>query len=83
MLYFYEKLKKGGGSMVQGQVFLKGGYFWHFSYLIFSRFIIFTFRNYPFQNCVMHLKKNYFIFHHNFIKESNCKLSRNGPENIP
>ena len=39
-----EKLKIGGGSMVQGQVFLKGG--WHFSYLIFSRFIIFTFRNY-------------------------------------
>ena len=31
--------------MVQGQVFLKGGS-WHFSYLIFLRFIIFTFRNY-------------------------------------
>ena len=39
-------LKKEGGSMVQGQVFLKGGGRWHFSYLIFSRFIIFTFRNY-------------------------------------
>ena len=31
--------------MVQGQVFLKGGGC-HFSYLIFLRFIIFTFRNY-------------------------------------
>ena len=30
--------------MVQGQVFLKGGR--HFSYLVFSRFIIFTIRNY-------------------------------------
>ena len=32
--------------MVQGQVFLKGwgGGGWHFPYLIFSRFIIFTFR---------------------------------------
>ena len=30
---------------MQGQVFLKGGK-WHFSYLIFSRSIIFTFRNY-------------------------------------
>ena len=39
-----EKLKKGGGSMVQGQVFLKGGD-WYF-YLIFSRFIIFKSRNY-------------------------------------
>ena len=32
--------------MMQGQVFLKGGGDWHFSYLIFSRSIIFTFRNY-------------------------------------
>ena len=39
-----EKLKKWGGSMVQGQVFLKGGD-WYF-YLIFSRFIIFKSRNY-------------------------------------
>ena len=31
--------------MVQGQVFLKGGG-WQFSYIIFSRFVIFTFRNY-------------------------------------
>ena len=39
------KIKKRGGSVVQGQVFLKGRC-WHFSYLFFSRFIIFTFRNY-------------------------------------
>ena len=47
---------------MQGQVFLKGGG-WHFSYLIFSRFIIFAFRNY-FTLCkiVMHLKKkNFFL----------------------
>ena len=39
-----QKLKKGDGSMVQGKVFLKGrgGGRWHFSYLIFSKFIIFT-----------------------------------------
>ena len=34
-----------GGSMVQGWVFLKDEG-WQFSNLIFSRFIIFTFRNY-------------------------------------
>ena len=48
------KTKKGGGGMVQGQVFLKEGVGWgggrgvrtrHFSYLIFSRFILFTFTN--------------------------------------
>ena len=31
--------------MVQGQVFLKGRG-WHFSYIVFSSFIIFTFKNY-------------------------------------
>ena len=40
-----EKLKKGGGSMVQGQVFLREGG-WHCSYLMLSRFVIFAFRNY-------------------------------------
>ena len=40
-----EKLTKGGGSMVQGQKFLKGGG-QQFSYLILPRFIIFTFKNY-------------------------------------
>ena len=70
--------------MVQGQVFLKGD--WHFSYLIFSRFIIFTFRNYiftfyPLQNCFMHLK-TIFFFHHNFMKKGHSNLSKNEPENI-
>ena len=66
--------------MVQGQVFLKVGG-WHFSYLIFLRFIIFKFRY-------------YFIFgkialwyialcYHNFMKKSHSKLSKNKPENIP
>ena len=36
--------------MVQGQVFLKGGLALFLLYLIFSRFINFTFRNYPLQN---------------------------------
>ena len=56
------KIKKGGGTMVQGEVFLKGGGGWRFCYLIVSRFIIFTFRNY-FTLCktVMHLKKYYFF----------------------
>ena len=71
--------------MVQEQVFLKGdgkgGC--HFSCFIFSKFIIFTFRNYPLQNCVMHLKKNYFFCHHNFMKKGHSKLSKNEPENIP
>ena len=60
------------------QVFLKegeGG--WHFSYLIFSRFIIFTFRNY-FTLCKIvlciwrktNLYKNYY-------------LPKDEPENIP
>ena len=31
------KLKKGVGSMVQGQVYLKGGGGWHFSHLIFFK----------------------------------------------
>ena len=44
-----EKLKKEGGSMVQWQVFLKGGD-WYF-YLIFSRFIIFKSRNYFILSC--------------------------------
>ena len=38
------KIKKEGGSTVEGQAYLKGGG-WHFFYLIFSKFIIFTFRN--------------------------------------
>ena len=78
------KIKKGGGSMVQGQVLLKWGD-WHFSYLIFSRFIIFTFRNY-FTLCKIVLciwRKTIFFCHHNFLKKDHSKLSKTEPENIP
>ena len=70
--------------MVQGQVFLKGGA-WHFSYLSFSRFIIFAFRNY-FTLCKIVLciwRKIIFFCHHNFMKKGHSKLSKNEPENIP
>ena len=69
--------------MVQGQVFLKGGD-WHF-YLIFSRFVIFTFRNY-FILCKIVLcirKKTFFFCYYNFMKKSYSKLSKNEPESIP
>ena len=46
-----ETLKNVGGSIVQGQVFLKDRVCWHFSYLIFSRSIVFTFRNYITLHC--------------------------------
>ena len=58
------KIKEKGWKYGAGAGPLKRGG-WHFSFLIFSRFIIFTFRNYltlcyPLQNCVMHLKKKSF-----------------------
>ena len=70
--------------MVQGQFFLKGGG-WHFSYLIFPRFIIFTFRNYfTLYKVVLHIwRKIIFFCHHNFIKECHSKLPKNELENIP
>ena len=66
------KIKRRGGSMVLVQVFLKkkgggGGGGWHFSYLIFLRFIILTFRNY-FTLCKIALcifRKIIFFYHHN------------------
>ena len=86
-----EKLEKGSGSMVQGQVLLKvcvwgggcGG--WHFLSLIFSRFIIFTYRNYitlcKIVLCIW--RETIFFCHHTFMKNSHSKLSKNEPENIP
>ena len=65
--------------MGQGQVFVKGGS-WHFSYLIFSRFIIFKFRNY-FILCKIVLYVA--LCYHNFMKKSHSKLSKNEPNNIP
>ena len=52
---------RGNGNMVLGQVFLKWGG-WHFFYLIFSRFIIFTFRNY-FTLCkiVLYFEEHFFF----------------------
>ena len=44
-----------GNFKVPGQVFL-GGVRVLFLFNFFSRFIIFTFRNYSLQNCIMHLK---------------------------
>ena len=63
-----EKLKKGGGNMVQGQIFLKGG----------GEKLL-----YPLQNRVMPLKKNIFFCHHNCMEVGHSKLSRNEPEDIP
>ena len=80
--------------MVQGQVFLKEGG-WHFSYLMLSRFIIFTFRNLPFTKLCdaftgyfdyfdyfIIVLSFFFFCHHNFMKEGNSKLSKNEPENL-
>ena len=77
------KNQKLGGSMVQGQIILKRGS-WHFSYLIFLRFIIFTFRNY-FTLCkiVLCIWRRIIFCYHNFMKKSHSKLSKNEPENIP
>ena len=62
---------KGGASMVQGLVFSKGCR--HFLYLISSRFITLTFRNY-FTLCKIVLasyafeeKLGIFFCHHNFM----------------
>ena len=66
-----EILQKGSGSMVQGQVFLKVGE--GLALLLFNFFKVYHFYIYKLlyylQNCVMHLKKNYFFCHHNFTKK--------------
>ena len=55
-----------------------------FSYLIFSRFIIFAFRNYctlrKIALCIW--RKIIFFCHHNFMKKNHSKLSKYEPENI-
>ena len=59
-----------GKSEKAGLLKRRGGVDWHFSYLIFSRFIIFTFRNY-FTLCKIVLciwRKITFFCHHNFMK---------------
>ena len=63
------KIKKRGGSMVQGQVFSKR---WYFFYLIFQDHIYVQKLSFaklcdtPLQNRAMHLKKIIFFCHHNF-----------------
>ena len=79
-----QKLKRGW-KYGAGAGLLKGGWGWHFSYLVFPRFIIFTFRNY-FTLCKILSYiwgKIIFFCHHNFRKKGHSKVSRNEPENIP
>ena len=38
---------------------------------------------YSLQNCVMYLKKNYFLLPPELHKKSQSKLSKNEPENMP
>ena len=79
---------------MQGQVFLKEGS-WHCSYLMLSRFIIFTFTNYftlyKIVLCIWRLFSSFVLFYDCFffpatiifMKKGNSKLPKNGPENIP
>ena len=79
-----QKLKRGW-KYGAGAGLLKGGWGWHFSYWVFPRFIIFTFRNY-FTLCKILSYiwgKIIFFCHHNFRKKGHSKVSRNEPENIP
>ena len=68
------KLKKGGGSMVQGQVLLIGGAdTFPFN---FFKLITFKFRNY-FTLCKIILciwRQNIFFCHHNFMKKVILKI---------
>ena len=78
------KILKRGWKYGAGAGLLKRGCL-HFSYLIFSRFIIFIFRNY-FTFCKIVLciwRKIIFFCNHNFMKKGHSKLSKNEPENIP
>ena len=78
--------------MVQRQVFLKGRGM-AILLFIFSRFIIFTFRNYFTLSKIVFEEKfslslsspfhNFFFCSHNFMKKGHSKLSKNEPENIP
>ena len=70
----------GGAGLLKG-----GGGSWHFSYLIFSIFIIFKFRiTLPFAKlCHAFEEKVFFFRHHNFKKKGHSKLSKNEPENLP
>ena len=71
----FENLKKGVGSMVEEQVFLKGD--WPLSYLVFARLIIFAFKNcFTLCKIVLYIwKKIVVLCHHNFMKKSHSELS--------
>ena len=84
---------------MQGQLFFKGEGGWEgwgkgeggrgggLALSLFNFFKVYHFYIYKLlyslQNCVMHLKKNNFFCHHNFMKKVHAKLSKNEPENIP
>ena len=70
------KIKKGGWMYGAGAGLLKREG-WHFSYLIFSRFIIFKFCKIVL--CI--LRKIIFFYHHNFRKKGYSNLSKNELEN--
>ena len=73
------KLKKEGGSMVLGQVFLKGeGLAFWLSNFFKVNFYVYKLLLYSLRNCVMHLNRNYF-----FLAPGHFKLSKIEPENIP
>ena len=76
-----EKLKRGW-KYDTGTGLLKGGRGgWHFSYLIFSRFIIFIFRNYfTLYKIVLCFWRKIIFCHHNFMKKGHSKLSKNETE---
>ena len=77
-----KNFKKGWKYGVGEGLLKRGG--WHFFYIIFSKFIIFTFTNY-FTLCKVMLciwRKIIFFCHHNFMKKGHSKLSKNEPENI-
>ena len=82
------KIKKGPKIWCRRQVFFNegGNGGWQFSYLFFSKFIIFTFRNYllySLQTVLRIWKQKFFFYHHSFMKKRHSRLFKNDPENMP
>ena len=79
----FEKLKEGGGGMVQDQVFLKEDLPLHHTSRFQSLSILHLEITLPFAKlCYAFEEKNIFFCHHNFMKKSNLMLSKNEPKNI-
>ena len=77
------KIKKRGWKYGAGAGPLKRGRLTLFLFNFFKVYYVYIYKLlYPLQNCVMHLKKNYFFCNHNFMKKGHSKLSKNDPENI-